>query len=360
MADTRSNETKHLIDDLTIMFMRYGADPDEVRADLYILLHDVDIVRRTTDLIPYEGDENSDLLKRFIVAKKAKGCTPRTLEFYYTSISKILFEMGKPVSQITSDDVTYYVALQMRRGVSKTTCNNYIRNLSSFFAWMYREEIIKTNPMFRVDRIRQYGAQKKAFTQEDVERMRACLTTWKEKAMFEMLLSTGCRVSELVNIRIADIDGDEICVLGKGEKYRTVYLNAKARLAVEYYLEERKDANPYLFPAMIGPEERRDSGLKLPFNEAPRWYTMTEFVQPLGHEQSSSVEQFTRRLGKKASVENSHPHRYRRTCATLALRNGMPIELVSKMLGHANLDTTKIYLDLDDESLKQAHRRYVT
>ena len=360
MAEVQSNEAKQLIDDLTIMFMRYGANPDEVRADLYIRLHELDITRRTTDLVPYEGDENANLLKRFIVAKKVKGCTPRTLEFYYSTLSKILFEINKPVQQITNDDVTYYVALQMKRGVSKVTCNNYIRNLSSFFAWMYREEIIHSNPMFRVDRIRQHGTPKKAFTPEDIERMRACLVTWKEKAMFEMLLSTGCRVSELVNIKIVDINGDEINVLGKGEKYRTVYLNAKARLAVEYYLNERKDANPYLFPAMVGPEERRDSGLKLPFNKAPRWYTMPAFVQPMGHEQTSSVEQFTRRLGEKAGVENSHPHRYRRTCATLALRNGMPVELVSKMLGHANLDTTKIYLDLDDESLKQAHRKYVT
>ncbi|MBQ8128868.1 MAG: tyrosine-type recombinase/integrase [Clostridia bacterium] len=360
MADVRSNETKHLIEDLMIMFLRYGADPDEVRADLYILLHDVDIVRRTTDLIPYEGDENSDLLKRFIVAKKVKGCTQRTLEFYYTTISKILFEMGKPVQQITSDDVTYYVALQMKRGVSKVTCNNYIRNLSSFFAWMYREEMIKTNPMFRVDRIRQHGTQKKAFTLEDIERMRAHLTTWKEKAMFEMLLSTGCRVSELVNIRISDIDGDEISVLGKGEKYRTVYLNAKARLAVEYYLKERQDVNPFLFPAMISLEERQNVGRKLSVKQAKSWYTRPEYVQPLTHETTGAVEEFTRNLGKKAGVENSHPHRYRRTCATLALRNGMPVELVSKMLGHANLDTTKIYLDLDDESLKQAHRKYVT
>lgn len=360
MANVQADETKRLIEDLTIMFMRYGADPEEVKADLYIRLHDVDIVKRSTDLVPYEGDDNTNLLKRFIIAKKVKGLTPRTLEFYYTSISKILFQINKPVQQITNDDITYYIALQMRRGVSKTTCNNYIRNLSSFFAWMYREELVKTNPMFRVDRIKWNSTPKKAFTQDDIERMRACLDTWKEKAVFETLLSTGCRISELINIKVMDINGDEITVLGKGEKYRTVYLNAKARVAVEYYLNERKDTNPYLFPAMVGPEERRDSGLKLPFSKAPKWYTMPEFVQTQGHEQTSSVEQFTRRIGKKSGVENCHPHRFRRTCATLALRNGMPVELVSKMLGHANLDTTKIYLDLDDESLKQAHRKYVT
>ena len=198
----------------------------------------------------------------------------------------------------------------------------------------------------------------KAFKDDDIELMRTLLRDWREKAVFETLLSTGCRVSELCSIKITDIQEDgTIYILGKGNKYRNVYLNAKAKITIQKYLEERKDNNPYLFPRAISSfvSEASKSGRA----KTHEWYKFADLVsedQPSGN---STIEEMVRRLGKKANVDNVHPHRFRRTCATLALRKGMPLELVSKMLGHENVGTTQIYLDLTEDDLKIAHKKYV-
>ena len=245
----------------------------------------------------------------------------------------------------------------MKDGVSNVTCNNELRALSSFFTWMRDDELITRNPVLKTGKIKTVKTKKHAFTDEDIERMRIGLKDWRHKAMFEMLLSTGCRVSELTSIRIDDIKDDSVYILGKGNKYRTVYINARAKLAVENYLGERKDSNPYLFPlaAYRATEKVNDGRAK-----RSDWYKHPELVSPDKPTTTSSIESIIRKIGRATGVENVHPHRFRRTCATMALKRGMPIEMVSKMLGHDNISTTQIYLDLNEDDLKSAHRKYVT
>lgn len=361
MADHKTDAVNDLIGQLVILLMKHGVDPEDARAQLYILFHDYDITPKTTDIVPYQGDMNQMLLKKFIVAKKVMGCSERTLEFYYSSCRNALIKIGKPVTEITSDDILYYLALEMQRGVSKCTVGNYRRNLGSFFQWLTREEIIIKNPMLKVDRIKYTKVKESAFEDEEIERMRTVLRDWREKAMFEMLLSTGCRVNELVNIRLVDIDGDAVTVLGKGQKFRIVYMNAKAKIAVEHYLAERNDTNPYLFAAgdfMMCRSWKGGSGMKR--QQEHEWWKHDNLVVKNKPLDASSVRAVLKRAGDACGIENVHPHRFRRTCATKALRAGMTIELVSKMLGHANLTTTQIYLDLTEDDLKQAHRKYVT
>ena len=172
-----------------------------------------------------------------------------------------------------------------------------------------------------------------------------------------MLLSTGCRVSELCNIKISEIDGDKLTVHGKGNKYRTVYLNAKAIVAVENYMKERNDSNPYLFPGAVICFHGGD--FKICPKDREKWYMNADKVDKERRYSTSGMEGKMRKIGKRAGVENVHPHRFRRTCATLALRRGMPLEQVSKMLGHEDLSTTQIYLDLSEEDLRMAHKKFV-
>lgn len=167
-------------------------------------------------------------------------------------------------------------------------------------------------------------------------------------------MSTGCRVTELSMIRIDDLKEDKLIVHGKGQKDRTVYLNAKAQMAVKKYVQEREDSNPYLFPKGIWMDGAK--GMKR--KEQGMWYKHPEYVQE-GCTDKSSLESVVRKIGRRAGVEKCHPHRFRRTCATFALRRGMPLVQVSKMLGHENIDTTQIYLDLSEEELEQAHKKYV-
>ena len=175
--------------------------------------------------------------------------------------------------------------------------------------------------------------------------------------MVEILLSTGCRVNELANMKVTDIEDDQITVLGKGNKYRTVYLNAKGVMALHKYLAERSDTNPYVFPK--GKTVAGGIYAKMTHNAKHDFYKNPELLEPDTHMDKSSIGATIRNIGHRAGVEKVHPHRFRRTCATFALHRGMPIEQVSKMLGHEQISTTQIYLDLSREDLAAAHRKYV-
>lgn len=335
----------------------HGIPPMESKYDLYMILNNVEITRRCTELAEMKEDRNDALLRKFLIVKNVKGCTPRTIEFYGKEVRKILNMIGKTVDDVTADDIRLYTAKRLKVDkVSEVTVGNEQRALGSFFSWLYAEEIIKRNPMSKVEKIKKRKTNKKAFTEMEIEQLRSAAQGEKEKAIVEVLLSTGCRVSELVQIKTEDIDNDRILVVGKGQKERYVYLNARAQFALEKYMKERKDINPYLFPkgesvvnmphGGIGPEELKN------------WWKNPENIKE-GHTDKSSIESMTRKLAKRAGVESANPHKFRRTCATMALRRGMPIEQVSRMLGHEELSTTQIYLDLTEDELALAHKKYV-
>lgn len=344
---------QELIEKIIFILRRNGVQTDEIESDIIILLNDYEVSKRETAISVQHEDINAHYLKKFIVAKSVKGCTERTIRLYGTELKKIIEAIGKPIPEIVADDIRYYLAIRERRDkVTRTTIGNELRYMRSFFGWLHNEEMIRRNPTVKIDSIKGRKIQKKAFTEVEVEKIRDACNNSKETAIVEILLSTGCRVTELVNIRTQDISDNSIVVRGKGEKDRVVYLNAKSQIAIEKYINEREDNNQYLFPKMLSIKEMKRNHLRDAFK-------YKENVLLTGHMDQGSVESVVRRLGKRCGVENVHPHRFRRTCATLALRRGMPIEQVSKMLGHEQLATTQIYLDLDEKDLEQAHRKYV-
>lgn len=327
-----------------------------VKMQLDILLHDYDVKKMTTELTVYQGDVNHEMLVRFLRAKVVKGCTKRTVGFYQTECSKALAKMGKPYNEVTPDDIRYLFALRMRRdGVTRTTAGNEYRALSAFYSWLQTEEILIKNPMNKVDPIRPLKQKKKAFTQMEIEKIRAGCRTKREQVIIEMMLSTWCRITELVNIKIADISDGKCIVLGKGNKEREVYINARAQIAIDMYLKERKDTNPYLLPRSVSV----CGSIKLKRMFQCDWYKYSEYVDPDRPMDKSSVEGLVRGIGRRVGVEKVHPHRFRRTGATMALRAGMPLIQVSKLMGHENIATTQIYLDISDEELEAAHVKYV-
>ena len=331
-------------------------DPERVKGDILIILKDYSISPAETALSIRNEDKNNWYLQRFIIAKTVKGCTEKTLNVYKNEIKKALDSIGKNAEEITADDIRLFLAIKERKeGWSRTTCDNTLRFLRSFYNYLTVEELIDKNPTLKIDKIKSPKVQRKAFEELEVEKIRDVCRNTKETVVIELLLSTGCRVSELVGVKISEVNANQVLVHGKGQKDRTVYLNAKAVLAVQKYLAERKDNNPYLFPKVIFGNEAGNKGKMKKLREA--WKYPELIIE--GHMDKSSVEQMVRRIGKRAGVDNVHPHRFRRTCATYALRHGMPIEQVSKMLGHEQLDTTKIYLDQDEKLLEEAHRRYV-
>ena len=356
--DENQDCREEIINKLAVWAANYGIDVREAKCDLYLLLSDVEITSRHTKGVEVQEDRNEYLLKKFLLVKQVKGCTEKTLKSYERSIKATLKQIGKTVDDITADDIRCYIAFRLRKNkVLKVTVAGEIAIFSSFFTWLYLEEIIKRNPMSKVDKIKTEKIKKKAFTELEIEKLRLATENAREQMIVEMLLSTGCRVTELTEILLADIEDSKILVRGKGAKERYVYLNAKAQLALEQYLSERKDDNPFLFPKgkLFNKWNKKGMSKKI----MKDWWKDPEKMEKDEHVDKGSIEKAVVRIAKRAGVDKANPHKFRRTCATMALKRGMPLLQVSKMLGHESTETTQIYLDLSEDDLAQAHKKYV-
>lgn len=334
---------------------------DDAKLQITIALSKYEILEKETSVIVYEGDRNELIVQRFLAAKLAAGCSARTISYYGKEARHILQAIGKQYDEVTTDDLRLYIAIRIGKDkVTKATANNERRVISSFYTWLQKEEILLKNPMAKLEPIRVKKQKKKAFAMIDIEKIRTGCRSNRERALIEVLASTWCRVSECVSIKIADIDGARIEVCGKGDKYRDVYLNARAQVAIAAYLDERSDKNPYLFPRAkyAGNLARFTRGNAR--KRQPEWYQDPELVSESDPMGKSSAESIVRKIGHRVGVEKVHPHRFRRTGATMALRQGMPLLTVSKLLGHESVETTQIYLDISDKELEQAHERWVT
>ena len=282
---------------------------------------------------PYTNIEYMDM---FISAKRIEGCSERTLAYYKTTIEHMLSIIVTPLRQIQTDDLRAYLAeYQLRNNCSKTTVDNIRRNLSSFFSWLEAEDYIIKSPIRRIHKIRTGSKVKETLSEECIEKLRDSCLQIRDLAMIDLLYSTGIRVGELVNLNINDINFEEreCIVYGKGNKQRKVYFDAKTKVHLKRYLEQRSDYSEALFVTLDSPFER----FKI-----------------------SGVEIRLRKLGRLASLDQSvHPHKFRRSMATRAIDKGMPIEQVQKLLGHQQIDTTMHYAMVNQSNVKISHRKFI-
>ena len=282
---------------------------------------------------PYTNIEYMDM---FISAKRIEGCSERTLAYYKATIEHMLSIIVTPLRQVQTDDLRAYLAeYQLRNNCSKTTVDNIRRNLSSFFSWLESEDYIIKSPIRRIHKIRTGSKVKETLSEECIEKLRDSCLQIRDLAMIDLLYSTGIRVGELVNLNINDINFEEreCIVYGKGNKQRKVYFDAKTKVHLKRYLEQRKDCSEALFVTLDSPFER----LKI-----------------------SGVEIRLRKLGRLASLDQRvHPHKFRRSMATRAIDKGMPIEQVQKLLGHQQIDTTMHYAMVNQSNVKIAHRKFI-
>ena len=279
--------------------------------------------------------ENAELLGAFISSKKVEGCSDKTIHYYKSSIEKLIASVKKNVCDIATNDIRCYLAEQQeQRGLSKVTIDNLRRIFSSFFSWLEDEDYITKSPVRRIHKVRTDALVKEVLTDENIEVLRDSCQEMRDVAMIDLLLSTGMRVGELVKINRDDIDFQErqCVVFGKGNKEREVYFNARTKIHLKKYLEQRTDTNPALFVSLHEPHTRLTI---------------------------SGVEVRLRQLGKRVNLHKVHPHKFRRTLATMAIDKGMPIEQVQKMLGHVKIDTTLHYAMVNQANVKAAHRKFL-
>lgn len=299
------------------------------------VLKDFDLVEAKCEFDVKQSQENSILLMNFLASKHVEGCSERTIMYYHSTIDKMLNVVNKKIEFISTDDLRKYLAdYKDNNNASKTTIDNVRRVLSSFFSWLEDEDYILKNPVRRIRKIKTKKVVKEVISDENFEILRDSCSNVRDLAMIELLASTGIRVGELVNLNIDDVlfNERECVVLGKGDSERIVYFDAKTKIHLLKYLENRTDNNPALFVSFKKPYKR------------------------LG---INGVERRIRELGNGANIKKVHPHKFRRTMATNAIDKGMPIEQVQKLLGHVQIDTTMQYAMVNQSNVKISHRKYI-
>lgn len=279
--------------------------------------------------------ENFDLLTAFISAKKIEGCSEKTLCYYRKTIERLLHVVEVAVYHITTSDIRQYLShYQEQHHSSKVTIDNMRRIFSSFFSWLEDEDYIAKSPVRRIHKVKTDSLVKEVLSDEQLEQLRDNCTNKRNLAIIDVLASTGIRVGELVKLNRNDIDFHErqCIVFGKGNKERLVYFNARTKLHLQQYLNERTDKNPALFVSLFSPHNRLTI---------------------------SGVELCIRKLGQQLDIPKVHPHKFRRTLATMAIDKGMPIEQVQRLLGHVRIDTTLHYAIVNQNNVKLAHKKYL-
>lgn len=284
-----------------------------------------------------EHVENSEqnFVELFLSAKRIEGCSEKSLKYYKTTIETMLFQLQKDVKQIVTDDIrTYLTEYQNSKHSSRVTIDNIRRILSSFFSWLEDEDYILKSPARRIHKVKTGTSVKETYSDEALELMRDSCTELRDLAMIDMFASTGMRVGEMVMLNREDINFNEreCVVLGKGDKERIVYFDARTKIHLQNYLQSRKDNNPALFVSLQSPHNRMKIG---------------------------GIEVRLRNLGNRLGLLKVHPHKFRRTLATVAIDKGMPIEQLQQLLGHRRIDTTLQYAMVKQSNVKIAHRKYI-
>ena len=282
-----------------------------------------------------EQQVDDRIVEKFLAAKRVEGCSDKSIHYYHSTLNNALRKVGKDVKQITTDDLRAYLdEYQQTSGASRVTVDNIRRILSSFFSWLEDESYIIKSPVRRIHKVKTGKTVKETYTDEALERMRDYCDTARDLAIIDILASTGMRVGELVKLNRSDIDfqNRECIVTGKGNKQRKVYFDARTKIHLQNYLSERTDDNEALFVTLLAPYNRL---------------------------QISGVEIRLRQLGRELNIHKVHPHKFRRTLATMAIDKGMPIEQVQHLLGHQSLDTTLQYAMVNQANVKLSHRKFI-
>ncbi len=290
------------------------------------------------DVVEGDGkgkDSGQSLVELFLSAKRIEGCSEKSLKYYKATIEAMFDDLDKDVKHIVTDDIRGYLTeYQEKKKSSKVTIDNIRRILSSFFSWLEDEDYILKSPVRRIHRVKTGTNIKETYSDEALEFMRDNCTELRDLAMIDMLASTGMRVGEMVLLNRDDIDFNEreCIVFGKGSKERVVYFDARTKIHLQNYLESRTDDNHALFVSLKSPHRRLKIG---------------------------GIEVRLRELGKQLGLQKVHPHKFRRTLATMAIDKGMPIEQLQQLLGHRKIDTTLQYAMVKQSNVKIAHRKYI-
>ena len=273
------------------------------------------------------------VLKIYCGTMLTEGKSKKTVYGYKRVLERFMVDVNKRLEDVNVFDIRVWLAMKQNE-IAMITCETYRSYLSAFFQWLAGEEFIPKNPMAKIKPFKYTDTVKHAFTDVEIDKLRSGCETAKERALIEVLLSSGVRVSELSDMKISDIDMDAKRVTvrsGKGGKQRYTYINEVAKSHLIEYLSTRSDDSDILFM----------SRLNNPMS--------TGTIRNLLYKISA-------RVGMKPG--EAHPHRFRRTFASKRAKDGMSLVIIQSLMGHANLDVTKRYIDMSNDNVKSEYERF--
>ena len=272
-----------------------------------------------------------DLLDSYVAAMQVECRSQKTIDRYVYEIGRLMAFVKVPTRRISVYHLRQYIAAEKARGIQDSMLEGLREIFTAYFNWLQRECLIDRNPTTNLGVIKCAKKEKKTYTERELERLNRCCHNLRDRAILHFLRSTGCRISEVIQLdrSVVNIEALECVVHGKGNKERTVYLDEVAAMVLSEYLDSRTDDNPALF--------------------------VNRYNERL---QAGGVREMLNNLADEAQVEHVHPHKFRRTLATDLTRHGMPIQEVAKILGHEKLDTTMKYVVLNKDDIKASYRRY--
>lgn len=294
-------------------------------------LYEYDVLSKQNN----NGLSEQNFIELFVSAKRIEGCSDKSLKYYRSTIETMQRYIDKEIKCITTDDIRNYLTeYQANNNSSRVTIDNIRRILSSFFSWLEDEDYILKSPVRRIHKVKTVNNIKETYSDEDLEIMRDNCNEIRDLAIIDMLASTGMRIGEMVLLDREDIDFNEreCVVFGKGSKERIVYFDARTKIHLQDYINSRNDDNPALFVSLKAPYNRMSIG---------------------------GIETRLKKFGIELGLQRVHPHKFRRTLATMAIDKGMPIEQLQQLLGHQRIDTTLQYAMVKQSNVKIAHRKYI-
>lgn len=278
------------------------------------------------------GQEFDDMMDAFLSAKRIEGRSDKTIAYYRYVLSRLKSDANIPIRDITVFTLRSFLSKEQSRGIADRTLEGYRCVFSSFFGWLQKEGLLPSNPCANLSPIKCMKKVRTPYSDIDIECLKEACDNSRDKALVSFLLSTGCRISEVCGLDRDSIDfsGKECTVLGKGNKERTVFLDDVTSMLLQRYLSERTDPYNALFVGK-GSERMTPGGIRAKLKT----------------------------IAERASVDNVHPHRFRRTLATGLIDRGMKIQDVAAILGHEKLDTTMKYVYIDKNNVKNEYRKFI-
>lgn len=346
--DCNNELTVKLVGRLTLELPHLEVDLQEqlkIKRVIEEVLYDYQVTSKETALVTSDLEEK---INYFLATKKLEGLSPATLKGYNYNLRKLQRYFNKPISTITTQDIKMFMYAESE-SKSPAGMNTFMTSIRLFFKWLQNEEFIIKDPCDSIKPVKEPKRQKPHLTEEQVEMLRDCMLSRRDRAILEFFLATGCRVGEVSKVKVKDIDfvNKTLLVIGKGNKERRVYFTERCKRAIMNYLKEREEAgifSEYLFCSMKAPTKKS-------INTKP--------YKKLGNR---AYQEIVTKMQEMANIEMKiTPHTFRHTFATNALKSGMRPEVIQEILGHSDVGITlKVYAKLAQTEVEYSYRKLVS